>query len=219
MLINMEVKAISRGLLSTQINKKHVLNANILVIIFQTLNNLTIANLIFDEIFAEYVLNFLFVSTLGVIIIIGIPLIAFYLSSNLLSKLFLLLLTVFYLLWSLQRGFPDIAFIFSGDASGFSFVSISILATNFVMGLASIINLKHILTYSDLEEVKDESNEIIDKETLFMLYSISLLIPIAGIIIGAMYVSRNKKELQSVGKNCLVCSLFSMLLFIFIFLI
>ena len=123
------------------------------------------------------------------------------------------------MLWSLQRGFPDIAFIFSGDASGFSFVSISILATNFVMGLASIINLKHILTYSDLEEVKDESNEIIDKETLFMLYSISLLIPIAGIIIGAMYVSRNKKELQSVGKNCLVCSLFSMLLFIFIFLI
>ena len=214
----MEVEANSRGLLSTQINKKHVLNANILVIIFETLDNLILANLIYDEIFAEYALFYLFVSTLGVIIIIGIPLIAFYLSSNLLSKLFLLLLTVFYLLWFLQRGFSDIAFVFSGDASGFS-ASISILATNFVMILASIINLKHILTYSDLEEVKDELNEIIDKETLFMLYSISLLIPIAGIIIGAMYVSRNEKELQSVGKNCLVCSLFSMLLFILIFLI
>tara|TARA_Y100000748_G_C15349962_1_gene431492 strand:- start:125 stop:784 length:660 start_codon:yes stop_codon:yes gene_type:complete len=219
MLINMEVEANSRGLLSTQINKKYVLNANILVIIFQTLNNLFFANLIYDEIFAEYALFYIFGSTLLIIIIIGIPLIAFYLSSNLLSKLFLLLLTVFYLLWFLQRGFPDIAFVFSGDASGFFFISISILATNFVMVLASIINLKHILTYSDLEEVKDESNEIIDKETLFMLYSISLLIPIAGIIIGAMYVSRNEKELQSVGKNCLVCSLFSMLLLIFIFLI
>ena len=215
----MEVGANPRGLLSTQINKKHVLNANILVITFHILHATTMANLIYGDIIAEFGPQYIFVVAFFAIIIIGIPLIAFYLSSNLLSKLFLLLLTIFYFLWCLQRGFPDILYVFSGDASGMFFHSISIIAINFVMIIASIINIKHILTYSDLEELKDESNEIIDKETSFMLYSISLLIPIAGIIIGAMYVSRNEKELQREGKNCLVCSLFSIFLFIFIFLI
>ena len=214
MLINMEVEANSGGLLSIQINKKHVLNANILFIIFSIIETLFFANLMFDENFPKYALTYIFIDILRVMILIGIPLFAFYLSSKLLSKFFLILLTVFYFLYS-QNIISDITYIFSGDVSGLYF---SRLAVYFVMVLASIINLKHILTYSDIEEVKDVSNVIIDKQTLLMLYTISLLIPIAGIIVGAMYVSKNEKELQGVGKNCLVCSLFSMLLFfVFIF--
>lgn len=43
-----------------------------------------------------------------------------------------------------------------------------------------------------------------------LLYLISLLIPLAGIIIGAILVTRNEAAEQSIGKKCLICSLLGM---------
>ena len=214
-MTTMEVKSNSRGLLSTQTNKKRVLIANILVIILLSLESLTWANLFYDEIFTEYALIFIFSSITVSSLIIGIPLISFYFSSDLLSKIFLLLPSIFYIWWILQD-LASINYIISGlaKANGEDNSVLLILCLIFVEVSALIINIKYILTYSESREDEDVVNldAIIDKETSFMLYAISILIPVAGIIIGAIYVTKNEKELKSIGKDCLVCSLFSMII-------
>lgn len=42
-------------------------------------------------------------------------------------------------------------------------------------------------------------------EPAFVFYVLSFLVPMAGIILGAIYLSKPTAELKKFGKNCLVC--------------
>ena len=46
----------------------------------------------------------------------------------------------------------------------------------------------------------------IDSTTVLLLYILSLLIPLAGFIVGAIYVLRDEEHYKYVGKNCLIFS-------------
>jgi hypothetical protein len=46
----------------------------------------------------------------------------------------------------------------------------------------------------------------IDSTTVLLLYTLSLFIPLAGFIVGAIYVLRDEEHYKYVGKNCLICS-------------
>ena len=56
-------------------------------------------------------------------------------------------------------------------------------------------------------ELEIDFDLVIDKQTEYLLYLISILVPIAGMLIGATYVTKNEKHLQFVGKKCLRFSL------------
>ena len=46
----------------------------------------------------------------------------------------------------------------------------------------------------------------IDSTTVLLLYTLSLFIPLAGFIVGAIYVLRDEEHYKYVGKNCLIFS-------------
>ena len=60
--------------------------------------------------------------------------------------------------------------------------------------------------------------ETMDELTVDILYIASFLIPLAGVLIGAYYVSRDDEHQKHVGKFCLIFGLISIFLTLVIFL-
>ena len=52
----------------------------------------------------------------------------------------------------------------------------------------------------------------------FLLCCLSFLIPLAGFIIGAIYVSKNEADYKDVGQGCLLLSLINVIFLIFLIL-
>ena len=52
----------------------------------------------------------------------------------------------------------------------------------------------------------------IDGTTVILLYILSFFIPLAGFIVGAIYVSKDKEHYKHVGKNCLIFSVINIVL-------
>ena len=77
--------------------------------------------------------------------------------------------------------------------------------------------MSFFINYGQDDFVKEENS--LDRETKFILYIVSLLIPIAGIIIGAIYVSKNEQNFKIIGKNCMLFSLFSIITSFMIFIL
>jgi hypothetical protein len=53
----------------------------------------------------------------------------------------------------------------------------------------------------------------------FLLYVLSFLIPLAGFIIGAIYVSKNEADYKDVGQGCLLLALINIILGFIILLV
>ena len=65
------------------------------------------------------------------------------------------------------------------------------------------------------EMVESESSTIekqIDGTTVILLYILSFLIPLAGFVVGAIYVSKEEEHYKHVGKNCLIFSTLNIVL-------
>jgi hypothetical protein len=52
----------------------------------------------------------------------------------------------------------------------------------------------------------------IDDTTVILLYILSFFIPFAGVIVGAIYASKEEEHYKQVGKNCLIFSLINVVL-------
>ena len=60
----------------------------------------------------------------------------------------------------------------------------------------------------------------VDTFTVILLYFGSFLVPLAGIIVGAIYISKDEEHYKYLGKNCLIWALInSILTFIFLALL
>ena len=60
----------------------------------------------------------------------------------------------------------------------------------------------------------------VDSFPVILLYFGSFFVPLAGIIVGAMYISKDEEHYKYVGKNCLIWSLINIILtFIFLALL
>jgi len=58
-----------------------------------------------------------------------------------------------------------------------------------------------------------ESMEIkVDKTATTLLYILSFLIPLAGFIVGAIYLSKEEEHYKHVGKNCLIFSVMNIVI-------
>ncbi|RZD33485.1 MAG: hypothetical protein CXT75_11695 [Methanobacteriota archaeon] len=57
----------------------------------------------------------------------------------------------------------------------------------------------------------------INDTTVTLLYFGSFLVPLAGVIVGAIYISKDEEHYKYVGKNCLIWALINIIL-TFIFL-
>ena len=139
-----------------------------------------------------------------------LPIIAFYFIKANFAKLFLifptlLLIPVFLFSTSDFLSYP------SDFISFYGLFYILIIVTLTVNIMSFFIN------YGQDDFVKEENS--LDRETKFILYIVSLLIPIAGIIIGAIYVSKNEQNFKIIGKNCMLCSLFSIITSFMIFIL
>ena len=74
------------------------------------------------------------------------------------------------------------------------------------LGFGIITNIiRRIPKYSETKELE------IDNTTVKLLYLLSFFIPLAGFIVGAMYVGKEEEHYKHVGKNCLICALFNII--------
>ena len=65
----------------------------------------------------------------------------------------------------------------------------------------------------ELPEKAIESMEIkVDKTATTLLYILSFLIPLAGFIVGAIYLSKEEEHYKHVGKNCLIFSVLNIVM-------
>ena len=86
--------------------------------------------------------------------------------------------------------------------------------------LAGIFTIPFIYYYAgfskevrELQEKAIESMEIkVDKTATTLLYILSFLIPLAGFIVGAIYLSKEEEHYKHVGKNCLIFSVMNIVI-------
>ena len=52
----------------------------------------------------------------------------------------------------------------------------------------------------------------VDKTSTILLYILSFVIPLAGFIVGAIYLSKDEEHYKHIGKNCLILSLMNIVL-------
>ena len=80
-----------------------------------------------------------------------------------------------------------------------------------------------ILLFAAVNSPNDEVENYrkIDATTVALLYILSFFIPLAGFIVGAIYVSKDEEHYKYVGKNCLIFSvmniIFSFIMLAFLF--
>ena len=55
---------------------------------------------------------------------------------------------------------------------------------------------------------------MVDKTSTTLLYILSFLIPLAGFIVGAIYLSKEEEHYKHIGKNCLIYSVMNIVLLI-----
>jgi len=55
-------------------------------------------------------------------------------------------------------------------------------------------------------ELLNEMEIMVDKTSTTLLYILSFLIPLAGLIVGAIYLSKEEEHYKHIGKNCLIYS-------------
>ena len=56
-------------------------------------------------------------------------------------------------------------------------------------------------------ELPNEMETMVDKTSTTLLYILSFLIPLAGFIVGAIYLSKEEEHYKHIGKNCLIISI------------
>jgi hypothetical protein len=62
-------------------------------------------------------------------------------------------------------------------------------------------------------------DEKIDSTTVKLLYAVSFVVPLAGCLIGAFYITKEDEHFKHVGKNCLIFGLISIFLIPVTFLV
>ena len=63
-------------------------------------------------------------------------------------------------------------------------------------------------------ELPNEMETMVDKTSTTLLYILSFLIPLAGFIVGAIYLSKEEEHYKHIGKNCLIYSVMNIVLLI-----
>ena len=58
----------------------------------------------------------------------------------------------------------------------------------------------------------NEMDIMVDKTSTILLYILSFLIPFAGFIVGAIYLSKEEEHYKHIGKNCLIYSVMNIVL-------
>ena len=67
--------------------------------------------------------------------------------------------------------------------------------------------------YSSIDSSKKrERKSKITFSTSFLLYFLSFFIPLAGFIVGAIYVSKDDEEYKYVGQSCLMFSVLNIII-------
>lgn len=112
---------------------------------------------------------------------------------------FLMLLAIFVIGNGLEETISDLGFIAKG-------------AVAITVGIS--IAFSPLLLSSGQDNVKKKSNE----QSFALIYIASLLIPIAGIIIGAIYLTNKNEQTREAGTNCLVIAIISIVAYwVFVF--
>jgi len=62
------------------------------------------------------------------------------------------------------------------------------------------------------DSVPKEYGPEIDQTTVILIYVLSFLIPFAGFLVGASYVSKKEEHYKYIGKICLILTLFNIIL-------
>ena len=128
----------------------------------------------------------------------------FYFIKNKFSAIILSGITLYYVLISI---YIPVSILLFGDIIPYTFLLISIILI--IISYFNIIVIKKIIrgeqSFVTIKEL--DFDLVIDKQTEYLLYFLSILVPIAGMVIGAIYVTKKENHLQFVGKKCLRFSL------------
>ena len=89
---------------------------------------------------------------------------------------------------------------FFGGALTHRGVLIAAIITPLIVFRLRKANLNFNFKSSKIEEKK------IDSTTVILLYILSFFIPFAGVIVGAIYLSKDEEHYKHIGKNCLIFS-------------
>jgi len=90
------------------------------------------------------------------------------------------------------------------------------LGPYFLVGILLIVMSLPIFWVYKKAKQKDKKlskiEEQIDDTTVFLLFILSFVIPLAGFIVGAIYASKDEEHYKHVGKMCLIFSVMNIVL-------
>ena len=87
------------------------------------------------------------------------------------------------------------------------------LGIYFTFGLGVVNGITFYL-FDKPPQPSKKAKRKIDDTTVILLYILSFFIPFAGVIVGAIYASKEEERYKQVGKNCLIFSLINVVLVI-----